>query len=90
MSNLTKIIRIAAWVSQGFNVFLPYGHQDQTLSARAYDRHKEDKRWHIVYNIMNLIFFWQRDHCKSSYESDIIWAEELIERYIRRQRHYAP
>lgn len=47
------------------------GYADETLSARAY-RHaeiKKDRRWPMV--IINALFFWQKDHCKSAYESEV-------------------
>jgi hypothetical protein len=48
---------------------LAFGAPDETLSARAY-RLKDDDWW-AVYKIVNGIFFWQDDHCKGSYTSEL-------------------
>lgn len=47
------------------------GYADETLSSRAY-RHaeiKKDRRWPMV--IINTLFFWQEEHCKTAYESEL-------------------
>lgn len=47
------------------------GYADETLSARAY-RHaeiKKDRRWPMT--LINALFFWQDDHCKHAYESEL-------------------
>ena len=41
------------------------GSADETLSARAY-RTKNPIRY-----IINAIFFWQIDHCREAFESEI-------------------
>lgn len=44
---------------------------DETLSARVY-RHaeiKKDRRWPMA--LINAIFFWQTDHCRQAYESEM-------------------
>ena len=51
------------------------GYADETLSSRAY-RHaeiKKDRRWPMV--IINALFFWQDEHCKRAYESEIERAQ---------------
>lgn len=42
---------------------------DETLSARAY-RERDSKPW--LYKLINVLFFWQKDHCKESYESELM------------------
>lgn len=47
------------------------GYADETLSSRAY-RHaeiKKDRRWPMW--IIDHLFFWQENHCKQSYESEL-------------------
>ena len=46
------------------------GWADETLSSRAWRQHKRKKRWYIMKNIIEVIFFWQKEHCKSAYESE--------------------
>jgi hypothetical protein len=48
---------------------LVFGSPDETLSARSY--RLRDNGWWIVYKTVNGIFFWQDDHCKGSYMSEL-------------------
>lgn len=46
------------------------GMPDETLSARAEREHREGLRsWPRT--IINVLFFWQADHCKESFESEL-------------------
>jgi len=67
-----QIIRIAAWLSQGLNVTLLAGHQNETVSGRAYRL-----RWPIR-RFINALFIWQDDHCRASHMRDIEWAREIL------------
>lgn len=46
------------------------GYADETLSSRAH-RHalKGDCVW--PEKLINALFFWQKDHCKQAYESEV-------------------
>jgi hypothetical protein len=71
------LVRVAAWASQTANLFLLFGHHDQTISARCYcNRHR--KGWRVVYKLVNKVFFWQDDHCRISHEQDIAFAKEIL------------
>lgn len=48
-----------------------FGMADESISARAY-RNRNKKHWGIAYKIINRLFFWQEDHCRKSYESEMI------------------
>ena len=46
-----------------------WGYADETMSARAW-RLRED---HFkIYKVINFIFFWQKNHCQESYNSEIL------------------
>ena len=45
-----------------------WGYADETLSARAW-RLREQSSY--PYRIINGLFFWQENHCKTSYESEM-------------------
>jgi len=71
------VLSIFAWISQTLNLFLLFGHHDMTISARCYiNRNK--KGWRHAYIYINCLFFWQLDHCKSSFEADVKFAEEIL------------
>ena len=43
---------------------------DETFSAHTH-RHYTEGRWKIMHWIINHLFFWQDDHCKEAYESEL-------------------
>ena len=46
------------------------GYADETLSSRAW-RHKEDGSRSWPAWVINKLFFWQDNHCKEAYESEL-------------------
>lgn len=62
-------VQVLIAIDQLFNTLL-WGYADETLSARAH-RHalKGDREW--PEKIINFLFFWQKDHCKQAYQSEI-------------------
>lgn len=45
------------------------GDPDETISSRA-GKLKRSKKWRAGANIINILFFWQKRHCKKSIEED--------------------
>lgn len=46
-------------------------------SARTYvNRHRFG--WGVAYRIINLLFFWQENHCRDSYQADVDFAKEVL------------
>ena len=46
------------------------GYADETISSRSHRAYVSGKRkW--MRNLINALFFWQNDHCKEAYESEI-------------------
>ena len=62
------LINIVIAVDQGINALLA-GDPDETLSARAW-RQRHKPRWAVIGRMIDTIFFWQKDHCKSAYHSE--------------------
>lgn len=50
------------------------GYPDETLSSRAY-RCKNKKRWRVVMNIINALFF-DKNHCHNAFYKDIDLPKE--------------
>lgn len=63
------------------------GWADEAVSARAY-RLQDKKFWFVLYMIINGLFFWQGDHCRSSYESEIK-RRQLPPEYRKQQEQQA-
>ncbi|MFC0925092.1 DNA helicase UvrD [Pasteurella multocida] len=68
------LLNIAIAIDQGFNALF-FGSPDETLSSRAYRgavlAKKPKKKWKVLYKAINKMFFWQVDHCKQAYESEV-------------------
>ena len=59
-------------IDQLANVLLG-GYADETLSARAHRmRVKGHKYWGWTAGAINLLFFWQVDHCLSAYRAEVL------------------
>ncbi|CAD5377374.1 Pseudouridine synthase [Pseudomonas sp. OF001] len=43
-----------------------FGLADETLSARAW-RLRERKSWGLARRLIDLVFFWEVDHCEDSF-----------------------
>ena len=69
---------IAAWLSQGLNKVFLNGSPDMTVSARCYIN-RERPGWRIAYRVINRVFFWQEDHCRASYETDLAFAKTILQ-----------
>lgn len=68
----TFLLNFLIAVDQVFNtlVYLSsegFGLPDETLSARAW-RLRDDSD---AYKVINALFFWQDNHCKAAYESEL-------------------
>ncbi len=46
------------------------GFADETISARLW-RHHLNGEYSWLMKLVNLLFFWQDNHCKEAYESEI-------------------
>lgn len=47
------------------------GYADETLSARAWRHHLDGSRMWPRW-IIDHLFFWQTNHCKEAYESELL------------------
>lgn len=56
-------------LDQLVNTFF-WGYADETISSRSHRAYVSGKRkW--TRNVINVLFFWQDDHCKEAYESEM-------------------
>lgn len=57
-------------IDQLFNALLG-GWADETLSARSYRMANKKMRWTIARYLIDKLFFWQENHCKGAYMSEM-------------------
>lgn len=62
-----------------FNLFLAIdqlcnailnGHPDETLSSRSYRAHRDGKPMGFMRRVIDVLFFFQPDHCHEAYNSE--------------------
>lgn len=53
------------------------GYADETLSSRAHRRRLRGKGG--VAKVIDCLFFWQDEHCKTAYESELERAQLPVE-----------
>lgn len=54
------------------------GYADESISSRSHRAYVSGKRkW--TRNLINALFFWQIDHCKEAYESEIERSQLPVE-----------
>ena len=46
------------------------GWADETISSVAWRKRQEGKGWAILRRVIDTLFFWQTNHCRSAYESE--------------------
>lgn len=67
------ITRLWSAFSQFLNVLLLNGHPNESISGRCYG-----EPWPRTMKIVNAVFSFQANHCKSAYLSDVRWAREYL------------
>jgi hypothetical protein len=74
-----RLGKLFVLLSQLLNVLLLNGSPDETISGRCYRQGVllGDKRWKKARNVINVIFFWQDDHCRISHQKDVDFAETI-------------
>jgi hypothetical protein len=70
----TYLLNIAEAISQLLNALLG-GNPNITVSGRAY---LNRKRHPLPYKLINKLFWWQEDHCRDSWVSDITFARQAL------------
>ena len=74
------IIKLAVLFSQAFNVIFLNGDPDMAVSSRCYLRRNE-KHWKTAYRFFNKLFFFQDNHCESSFHADLKYARRILNEY---------
>jgi hypothetical protein len=71
---MNYIVNVAAALSQLLNATVFFGDPNETLSGRCY---RERIKW--AERAINLLFFFQKDHCLKSHLSDHQFAHKILE-----------
>ena len=68
MGRRSKQIPIA--VDQFVNTLFG-GRAGETISSVAWRKRKRKRQWAITRRVIDALFFWQKDHCQTAYESEL-------------------
>ncbi len=68
---MSRLEQTAIAFDQLVNELIANGMADETISARAY-RNRNKEGWAWASPLLNGLFFWQEDHCRSAYESEVL------------------
>ncbi|WP_206064473.1 hypothetical protein [Neptunomonas sp. XY-337] len=65
-----RLMNIIIALNQLINAALLGGYPDEAISSRSY-RLDRDRGVRWPKRIVNAIFFWQDDHCRNAYDSEM-------------------
>lgn len=69
--------RVLVVMSQMVNVVLLFGHPNETVCARCY-RNRHKRGWATAQAIIDIVFWWQCEHCRESHLSDRRYARQVL------------
>lgn len=67
---MAYVKQILIAVDQLVNAIL-LGYADETISARAYRLGKTSKAWRVAEKVINVLFFFQDEHCQAAYLDEV-------------------
>lgn len=80
-ANKSWFKRLWAACSQLTNVVWFNGSPNETVSARCYRQGvlNGNPGWYRLYLIVNALAFWQSNHCRGAYHTDVLFARAVME-----------
>jgi hypothetical protein len=72
-SSRGRLARLGSVMSQCVNVLLFDGSPSESLSGMA---HREG--WSRTERIIDIVFFWESDHCAAAHHEDIAFARAIL------------
>jgi len=69
---------VVSLVSRAVNAGLLGGSTYQTTSARAHI--ETTQKWRLIRRAINSLFFWQQDHCKWAWDTEVDNAHKTLQR----------
>lgn len=76
---LQRLIKLGDATSQLINTLFG-GHPNESISGRAYREKRPWERW------INTLLWFDKDHCRVSYENDVKWAGKLLAEHRTRRK----
>lgn len=51
------------------------GYPDESTSSRAHRQRRVKLRWDVTRRLINMVFFWEQDHCRDAYLSEAAYRQ---------------
>lgn len=84
MEKASYFIRLGGALSRFGNTVIFNGHPSETISGRCWRLRLErpgNRWWWRLCRVVNVLFFWQENHCKVAYLTDISYASDRVFRH---------
>ena len=69
---MNYLLRTALAIDQLLNVLLCNGEPDETMSSAAYRMERDGRFWGFMRPVIDALFWFQKDHCRKAYESELL------------------
>ena len=80
---MSYLLRVALAIDQLLNVLLCNGEPDETMSSAVYRMERDGRFWGFMRPVIDRLFWFQPNHCKKAYESELLrlqYAKEFQNR----------
>lgn len=69
---MNYFLRLALAIDQLLNVLICNGEPDETMSSAAYRMERDGRFWGFMRPVIDVLFWFQKDHCRKAYESELL------------------
>ena len=80
---MNYLARLLLAIDQLLNVAICNGEPDETMSSAAYRMERDGRFWGFMRQVIDALFWFQSQHCKKAYESELLrlqYAKEFQNR----------
>lgn len=76
---MNYFLRLALAIDQLLNVLICNGEPDETMSSAAYRMERDGRFWGFMRPVIDALFWFQTDHCRKAYESELLRLQYAAE-----------
>lgn len=80
---MNYFLRVLLAIDQLLNVAICNGEPDETMSSAVYRMERDGRFWGFMRPVIDRLFWFQPNHCKKAYESELLrlqYAKEFQNR----------
>jgi hypothetical protein len=75
---LRWLLNLSVILSRFVNVFIFFGSPNETVEGRAW-RHRHSRVGGMAVVVLDAIFFFDDDHCRSAHVADVLLAKSFVD-----------